>query len=173
MSCKPSISKQLRDRRVSLGLSLSDVARRAGTSAASLSRYEGGWTRFGVYTLRKLASALGCDLEITLRPRSAPRRPRVARDVLVRRLQRLFWDHELRESDLDEHLAWVFERVLEYGNMEDIRALELSLGRKAFLDAVSRASRLSPKTLSFWRQILEKEGISCTKRYSPQTAWNS
>ena len=42
------ISRQLRARREEIGLSLAQLARRADTSAATLSRYETGWSRFEV-----------------------------------------------------------------------------------------------------------------------------
>ncbi len=172
MKVKGGISEQLRHRRLALGLSLSEVARRAGTSSATLSRYENGWTRFETYTLRKLALALDCDLQITLCPK--PRRKphaRSARDV-ASRISRLFWDHPLTADDLETHSTWVIERVLEYGGLDDIEMLRDLMGRRAFLNAVASASRMSPRTRKFWQHILEMEGIPCTRKYSRNTAWN-
>ena len=167
-----NISAQLRRRRLALGLSLTEVARRAGTSAATLSRYEHDWTRFEVYTLRKLASALNCELQIGFRPK-ARRRPsaHAPRDV-VAQLSRLFWDHPLTRNDLDAHPVWVVERVLEYGALDDIDLLRDTMGRKAFLEAVASAHRVSPRTRNFWDHMLNMEGITCTKKYSRNTAWN-
>ena len=95
------LSAQLRGRRRRAGLSLSELARRVGTSAATLSRYENGWDRFEVYTLRKLATALGCRLTIRLDPLPGPRE-HASRADAVQRLSRLFWDHPLVEKDLRE-----------------------------------------------------------------------
>ncbi|MDA0323824.1 MAG: helix-turn-helix transcriptional regulator [Verrucomicrobia bacterium] len=173
MSLKLSVSEQLLRRRSELGLSLSEVARRAGTSAATLSRYEHGWTRFETYTLRKLALALECELRIELAPR-APRKPAVrTKREACERLKRLFWDHPLSESDLDAHRVWAVERVLEYGALDDVHALYDILGHEAFLTAVASADRVSPRTRNFWCRILEMEGIACTKKYSRNTAWIS
>jgi len=173
MEARLSISEQLRCRRAELGLSLSEVARRAGTSAATLSRYEHGWTRFETYTLRKLATALGCELSIEFRPK-APRTRRTRSPRLAcAQLRRLFWDHPLVPEDLRTHSAWVVERVLEYGRLDDIYALCACMGRKEFLSAVAAAGRLSPRTRNFWGQILELEGIPCTRKYSRNTAWSS
>jgi transcriptional regulator with XRE-family HTH domain len=172
MNQEAAISEQLRKRRTALGLSLSEVARRAGTSAAAISRYEKKWTRFEVYTLSKLATALDCDLEIALRPRQASQTPAVSRQRVVERLQRLFWDHELARSDLENHPLWVVERVLEYGTLEDVDLLRETLGRKAFLKSIAASSRLSPRTRNFWNQMLAMEGMKCTKKYSRDTAWN-
>jgi transcriptional regulator with XRE-family HTH domain len=173
MSSRQSISKQLRERRIEQGLSLSDVARRAGSSAATLSRYEHGWTRFETYTLRKLALALDCDLAIELRPKQRPKQESGSREDACRQLSRLFWDHPLTPDDLDTHPTWVVERVLEYGDLSDVHMLRNTIGRETFLAATASAQRLSPRTRAFWSQVLEMEGIPCTKKYSRNTAWIS
>jgi transcriptional regulator with XRE-family HTH domain len=174
MPMPETISQQLRRRRLELGLSLSGVARRAGTSPATLSRYEHGWTRFETYTLRKLAVALGCRLKIELCPK-AERGPQGGRGraKAETRLKRLFWDHPLKQADLEAHPVWVVERVLEYGNLDDIRVLREAMGKERFLSAVAEAQRVSPRTRSFWNKLLRLEGIPCTKKYSRNTAWNS
>jgi transcriptional regulator with XRE-family HTH domain len=173
MKKRTDISSQLRRRRAGLGLSLTDVARRAGTSAATLSRYEAGWTRFEIYTLRKLAAALDCELSVTLRPRSAPNRTAVRRKTVVERLSRLFWDRPLTADDIERFPQWVMERVLEFGQLEDVLALKETMGREAFLRGVAAAVRVSPRTRNFWVQVVEQEGIRCTNALSRNTAWNS
>jgi transcriptional regulator with XRE-family HTH domain len=173
MSGTVTVSQQLLARRKALDLSLSDLARRAGTSAATLSRYENGWTRFETYTLRKLATALDCDLHIELRPKTERKRPPATYRTATLQLKRLFWDHSLREEDLRTHATWVVERVLDYGNLEDIGALLHCMGRKKFLITVASAHRVTPRTRQFWCQLLEMEGVSCTRKYSRNTAWNS
>lgn len=172
MSTRSSMSEQLRRRRLALGLSLSEVARRAGTSAATLSRYEHGWTRFETYTLRKLALALDSELEITLSPKVRRTPPtRTPREVTAQ-ISRLFWDHPLAVGDLEAHPVWVAERVLEYGTLADIDMLRDLMGRPAFLAAAASAHRVSPRTRNFWQHMLKMEGVSCTKKYSRNTAWN-
>ena len=173
MNSKATISAQLRSRRREKGLSLSDVARRAGTSPATLSRYENSWTRFETYTLRKLALALDCELAIELRPKTRSKRNLRSRQEICKQLGRLFWDHPLTPEDLAKHAAWVTERVLEYGDLDDVRTLHDTMGREAFLAAAAEAHRVSPRTRNFWIQLLEMEGIPCTKKYSRNTAWNS
>lgn len=172
MNEKMTISQQLRARRKALGLSLSEVARKADTSSASLSRYENGWTRFETYTLRKLASALDCELRVTLLPRTVPTAKRMRPADLVAHLQRLFWDHDLTAQDITTRPEWVLERVLDYGSLEDIYALLDAMGKEDFLRTVSTATRVSPRTRSFWCKILEREGIECMRKFSRNTAWN-
>ena len=168
-----SLSDQIRRRRLALGLSLSEVARRAGTSSATLSRYEHGWSRFEIYTLRKLAAALDCDLRVELSPKPVPDDTTPTARQTVSKIRRLFWDHPLKTKDLTAHTVWAVERVLEYGTIEDIRVMRGFLGKTAFLQTVAAAGRLSPRTRDFWRHILESEGIPCTKAFCRDTAWNS
>jgi transcriptional regulator with XRE-family HTH domain len=165
-----AISKQLRRRRSELGLSLSEVARRVGTSTATLCRYEKGWERFGLNTLRKLAVALDCEVSVNLTPRSKPTtKPQSARTV--RQLRRLFWDRRLQEKDLTAHPVWVVERVLEYGQLADVHLLMQVLGHERFMECVSQARFGCRRTAGFWQSILAQEGRSCTRKFSRNTAW--
>ena len=160
-----ALSEQLKQRRLALGLSLRVVARRAGTSVATLSRYENGWSRFEVQTLQKLATALDCDLDVTLQPRSIPSAQRPDRVSTAKQLRRLFWDHPLVPEDLDRHTIWVVERVLEFGQLEDVHRLRDYLGREAFWAAVQEARFSSAKTQHFWKQLLALEGYTCTRAF--------
>ncbi len=173
MDLVPQLCVQLRERRRELGLTLAQLARRADTSAATLSRYENGWPRFEVYTLRKLATALGCELEVRLVPRRR-QAARLKRSDLVDRLGRLFWDVPLTERHFEENTLWVVERVLEYGTLEDLHGLIADLGRDRFLELVAAARLVSARTRTFWEEMLAKEGTECTRRYSrpeAETSW--
>jgi transcriptional regulator with XRE-family HTH domain len=166
------LSRQIGARRNRLGLSLSQLARRADTSPATLSRYENGWSRFEVSTLRKLATALDCDLVVKLQPR--PRwveQPTV--EHVTQQIGRLFWDQDLTANHLEENPLWVVERVLEYGNLGDIRILTAFFGREALLRLVGEARFSSDRTRVFWQQMLEREGVECTRRFSRQEAASS
>jgi transcriptional regulator with XRE-family HTH domain len=166
------ISRQLASRRRRLGLSLSQLARRANTSPASLSRYENGWSRFEISTLRKLATALDCDLMVKLQPRPRWVEQPTAENV-VQQIGRLFWDVDLTTSHLDEYPLWVVERVLEYGSLGDVRILAAFLGREKLLDLVSTSRFSSERTRQFWQQMLKREGLSCTRKFSREEAASS
>ena len=163
------ISQALKRRRQQLGLSLARLAGRVRTSAATISRYENGWHRFEVYTLQKLASALGCRLVIGLEPLS-PEIAKPGREVVVRRIRRLFWDKPLQVADLREHPQWVVRRVLELGSLADVQALVGLLGKGAFLQQVACLRFYSDKTTRFWAAMLAQEGVKCRKKSSPKAA---
>ena len=167
-----NISRQIGARRKRLGLSLSQLARRVNTSPATLSRYENGWSRFEVSTLRKLATALDCDLVVELRPR--PRWvEQPAPETVVQHIEHLFWDQKLTTDHLEERPLWVVEHVLEYGILGDVRILTAFFGREGLLRLMSQARFPSDRTQVFWQQILEREGVTCTKKPSREGAENS
>jgi transcriptional regulator with XRE-family HTH domain len=154
-----TIGQQIRQLRGRKGWTLAELASRAGTSAPTVHRYENGWYRFELETLRRIAAALDARLEVRLvagEPRpAAVDRPAPA--ALVKTLAPLFWDRPLRESDLADHAGWVLERVLTAGNCRQVR-----LSRAYFGDrAVGRAARrrgVDRRTREYWRVILGERG---------------
>ncbi len=159
------LPRALKRRRVDLGLTQAQVARRAGTSTPTLCRYEGGWKRFEVSTLQKLAAALDCKLEVNL----VPRRTSLPVDTMSSfdRLGRLFWDRKLVEDDLVRHPRWVVGRVVEHGNLGDIRYLAGRLGTARFLELTGSVRYSSKRAARFWQSIRTMEAVTCTKKRSP------
>lgn len=164
-----SISAALRLRRRELGLTLKQLARRVHSSPATVHRYESGWHRFEIYTLQKLARALGCRLRIALQPVEQAL-PNASRHEVVDQLRRLFWDKKLQPADLEEHPEWVMRRVLEMGALRDVRALIGLLGKDRFLGHLQRLRFESAKTARLWRAMQELEGVRCTARSSREAA---
>ena len=157
------ISTLIRRWRAKRGLSLSQMAGRAGTSPSALSRYEKGWQRFEIYSLRKIASALNCRLYIDFIPSDEPKGS-YSKKYRWNRLKRLFWDKKLIKSDLSAYPEWAVKRILEYGDMNDIKFMIDFFSREKFLDLVSRIKFSSKKARVFWQNILEKENNPCMKK---------
>ena len=69
---KLSISEQLVKLRLSLGITQADLAKRVGTTASAISRYESeGYERYELNTIRKIVEACGGELQVIIRPCSA------------------------------------------------------------------------------------------------------
>ncbi len=63
------IGEQIRALRKARGWSQAELARRAGTRQPVIARIENGRVIPTLPLLRRIATALGCDLEIRFRPR--------------------------------------------------------------------------------------------------------
>jgi len=135
---------------------LTELARRADTSAPALHRYESGWDRFELATLRRIASALGASLSIQLRPRrteaaaSAP-----TESELIRLISPLFWDKKLTASDLSEYPGWVLGRILSLGGRREVDAGRLFFGDQAIRKAIRRRG-IDPRTRAYWSLMLAR-----------------
>jgi len=163
------VSRTIRRRRRELGLSLSQLARRMRSSPATVHRYESGWHRFELYTLQKLASALGWRLRIAFEP-LAPQIPAVSPEGAVARLRRLFWDRDLSTEDFERYPHWVLRRVLELGSLEDVRVVLGLMGKQRFLEHLRGLRFASEKTEAFWQAMCEQEGFECTRESCPRGA---
>lgn len=65
------IGRAVRERRLALGLSQTELARRAGMTQPALSRLEAGGVVPTIRVLERITSALDADLTIEIAPRSA------------------------------------------------------------------------------------------------------
>jgi len=152
------LGHQIRLLRQQGGWTLAELARRAGTSAPALHRYENGWDRFEVETLRRIATALGARLDIRLIPAAPPARAvkRGSAKALVGRIAPLFWDRPLRPADLSRHAGWVVERVLTSGTRAEVDAVRAYFGEEAFRRALRRRG-IDVRTRNYWHVILGEQ----------------
>jgi transcriptional regulator with XRE-family HTH domain len=68
-----SLGAQVLEQRVARGLSQNELAGLCGTSQPAIARLESGAQAPRVETLRRIANALDCELELHLRPRTNTR----------------------------------------------------------------------------------------------------
>lgn len=132
----------------------------SGTSAPTLHRYEGGWDRFEIRTLERIARALDAGLEVRFVPGPSEVAARPTPRALVRILAPLFWDRGLRASDLTQYPASVLGRVLMYGQLEQVRAARRFFGDQAIATAVRRRV-IDNRTREYWDVVLAEP---CTRR---------
>ncbi len=151
----PALGPVLKSLREGKNLSLKDLAELAGTSASAIHRYESGWDRFELRTLRRLARALDAQLEIRLEARHIRDEAR-SPEELVSRLAPLFWDVDLAPCHLVDNPQWVLRRVLEFGDLEQNRWARRYFGDEA-VAAAARHRSASPRVRRFWEAVLEGE----------------
>ena len=66
-----SIATQVTERRHALGLSQAQLAELVGTTQSAIARLERGGRPPRIDTLLRIADALGCELQVKLRPHDA------------------------------------------------------------------------------------------------------
>lgn len=147
--------RQLRKQR---NWSLAELARRTGTSAPTIHRYEGGWDRFQLDTLRKIGTALGVRVEVRLVDSAEPRQARGPRSLrqVVQTLTPLFWDRDLVEDDLLQFPEWVLERVLVFGGRREVKVARGFFGDSAIRRTLKRRG-VDERTRNYWKLVLEEE----------------
>jgi len=77
--------------------------------------------------------------------------------VLLKTLGPLFWDRDLRASDLAGHAAWVLERVLTAGNREQVKAARALFGDDSLRRSLARRG-VDRRTRNYWSLILGGAG---------------
>lgn len=90
--------------------------------------------------------------------------------------EHLFWDVVREEVDMDVHAAFIVQRVLEYGTLEDWRLLRSYYGLDTIVALCKTLRTLDPVCLSFICALsnTSKEEYRCyTIRQSNPTLWNS
>src|ERR671930_2699759 len=68
------IADKVAERRKELGLSQAELAGLVATTQSAIARLESGGRPPRIDTLRRIAEALDCELVVSLRPRTNPRR---------------------------------------------------------------------------------------------------
>jgi transcriptional regulator with XRE-family HTH domain len=159
------IGFQIHTLRKEHGWSLAELARRAGTSAPTIHRYENGWDRFELATLRRLAAALEVRLNVSLEPaRREEPASRPSTKYLARLLRPLFWDRSLEPKDIEQYPQWVLRRALMFGDRQQVEASRRFYGDDA-VRAAAAHRETDERTRNYWNLIL---GSKTNEPQSPQ-----
>ncbi len=94
--------------------------------------------------------------------------------MLPENLHRYFWESRPEDIDLNEHSAYIIERLLEHGNDEAVRWVIATYPRHKVENVVLKSKRISRKTGNFWADYFElrKEEVHCLSKQSANHAWN-
>ncbi len=90
--------------------------------------------------------------------------------------QRLFWDIDTSNFDIDRSAGWIIQRVLEYGDLNDWNIIEKHFGIDKIVSYGLNFRTLDPVALSFLCFIsgINKESFRCYHfAQSNPTLWNS
>lgn len=98
------------------------------------------------------------------------------RTITDRLSPHLFWDIDREQFDADTNSAQLIQRVLEYGEMSDWRAVRDFYGLDRIANDCKTLRSLRPEALSFVCLVTDtkKEDYRCYNfRQSHPTLWNS
>ena len=89
--------------------------------------------------------------------------------------EHLFWDIDEQELDMDKHAAFIVERVLDYGFMNDWLLIKEYYSLDQIAEIAKNVRNLMPKSLSFISSITDTQitDYRCYKRpQSNPPLWN-
>lgn len=69
--------------------------------------------------------------------------------------QTLFWDVDPGNIDTERNAQYVIERILDFGNDEEVGWLYGFYNRSLIRDVVAQSRSLRPKTKNLWNLILK------------------
>ena len=99
-----------------------------------------------------------------------------SKDTINQFTENLFWDTDVTTLDLNKFPAYIIQRVLEYGEMQDWRLNNKIYGLPRIVEVCKGLRTLDPVCLSFICAIshTKKEDYRCYRtRQSTPTLWNS
>jgi hypothetical protein len=85
-------------------------------------------------------------------------------------LRSYFWDVKFEDLETEKHVFLVIKRVLDRGNLRDIRWLVATYGKEAIKKVVMTTHDLARPTANFWADMLalDKHKVACLQKpYSP------
>jgi hypothetical protein len=65
--------------------------------------------------------------------------------------QKYFWDVAFKDLSLEKYSRFIAERILNYGDLESVRWLIVTVGMDFISSVVKTSRNLNPKTLNFWQ----------------------
>ena len=99
-----------------------------------------------------------------------------SKDTINQFTENLFWDTDVTTLDLNKFPAYIIQRVLEYGEMQDWRLINKIYGLPRIVEVCKGLRTLDPVCLSFICAIYhtKKEYYRCYRTgQSTPTLWNS
>lgn len=85
------------------------------------------------------------------------------------RKKTLFWEYDFDAVDVSEHRFLVIGRILEYGDVEEIRWMLGEYDRGDIVETILHKSALGKKSQNFWKHYFDIDETVCMNKPSTQT----
>lgn len=81
-------------------------------------------------------------------------------------LKPIFWDTDFEKLDFKKHSFYVIERILEYGDIPQIRLMQKMYPPSEIKAVVLKSRNLTQKSANFWADYyqLPKERVRCLSK---------
>ena len=86
--------------------------------------------------------------------------------LLPKTFSKYFWDTKPESISLDKHSTYIIERLLEFGDIEELEWINKIYTREQILNTLRTSRRISPKTGNFFALFygIPKESLECMKK---------
>jgi hypothetical protein len=80
-------------------------------------------------------------------------------------IKMVLWDVDTEELDLQKHWFFVIERIMDYGNENDVQWMLGTFSKEQLIEVVKKSRNLNRKTANFWALWfgIDREEIRCFK----------
>lgn len=80
-------------------------------------------------------------------------------------IKMVLWDVDTEELDLKKHWFFVIERIMDYGNENDVQWMLGTFSKEQLIEVVKKSRNLNRKTANFWALWfgIDIEEIRCFK----------
>jgi len=80
-------------------------------------------------------------------------------------IKMVLWDVDTEELDLKKHWFFVIERIMDYGNENDVQWMLGTFSKEQLIEVVKKSRNLNRKTANFWALWfgIDREEIRCFK----------
>ena len=77
----------------------------------------------------------------------------------------VLWDVDTEELDLKKHWFFAIERIMVYGNENDVQWMLGTFSKERLIEVVKKSRNLNRKTANFWALWfgIDREDIRCFK----------
>lgn len=85
--------------------------------------------------------------------------------LIPENIKRLFWDVDKESVDLKHHRSYIIKRIMDYGNIEDVRWMLKTYSPEEIIEIVKKRRGLSRKSATFWSIYfnIPREEVECLK----------